>query len=179
MSVLIDKARTFATVAHAAVGQVRKYTGEPYINHPVAVARIVKKFGGTESMICAALLHDVVEDTQVSIDLVRAEFGDYIAALVSDLTDVSKPEDGNRAIRKAIDRDHSAAACAEAQTVKIADLIDNGKNIALHDPDFAPVFFREKELLLDILTKANSEIISAAWGVVEDYRAMASRKSVA
>lgn len=172
MSVLIDKARTFATVAHAAVGQVRKYTGEPYINHPVAVARIVKKFNGTESMICAALLHDVVEDTQVSIDLVRAEFGDYIAALVSDLTDVSKPEDGNRAIRKAIDRDHSAAACAEAQTVKVADLIDNGKNIAMHDPDFARVFFKEKALLLGVLTKADGEIKSAARHVIDTYQLM-------
>ena len=171
MTVLVDKARTFAKVAHAAVGQVRKYTGEPYIEHPIAVARIVRDFRGTESMICAALLHDVVEDTGVTLDLIRAEFGDYIASLVSDLTDVSKPEDGNRAVRKAIDRDHSAAACAEAQTVKIADLIDNGRNIAKHDPDFARVYFREKERLLDVLTKADTELVSVAWGVIEDYRA--------
>ena len=169
MSVLIDKALTVATIAHAAVGQVRKYTGEPYINHPIAVAHIVRKFHGTESMICAALLHDVVEDTEVTFDVLRNEFGDYIASLVADLTDVSKPEDGNRATRKAIDRDHSAAACAEAQTVKVADLIDNGKNIALHDPDFAKVFFKEKKLLLDVLTKADGEIISAARRVVEQY----------
>jgi (p)ppGpp synthase/HD superfamily hydrolase len=171
MNAIIDKARIVAKTAHGAIGQRRKYTGRPYFEHPVAVATIVRRFGGTESMICAALLHDVVEDTGITLDFIRKEFNNTIAGMVSDLTDVSKPEDGNRETRKAIDRAHSAAASAEAQTVKVADLIDNARNLSEHDPDFARVFFREKALLLDVLTKADSIVRDEAWRIVNAYRA--------
>ena len=123
MDNLILLARTFASRAHT--GQVRKYTGEPYIEHPIAVAETVRKHNGSKEMIAAALLHDVVEDTDVTLDEVRQEFGDAVANLVDDLTDVSKPEDGNRAFRKAIDRDHTAQASAAAMVIKAADLISN------------------------------------------------------
>ena len=103
---IITKAMIFATAAHEAVGQKRKYTGEPYIVHPAEVAMITIRLKGTPEMVAAAWLHDVVEDTQVSIDVVKMLFGDHVADLVGWLTDVSKPEDGNRAARKAIDRQH-------------------------------------------------------------------------
>lgn len=60
-------------------------------------------------MICAALLNDVVEDTPVRLPKIVMRFGRAVAVLVEALTDVSKPEDGNREIRKAMDRAHSAA----------------------------------------------------------------------
>ena len=69
---------------------------------------------------------DVVEDTPVSIKDIEDVFGPRVAALVSDLTDVSKPEDGNRATRKELDRQHTAKASPDAKTVKLADLISNG-----------------------------------------------------
>lgn len=170
MSAIIAKARIVAAAAHGAIGQRRKYTGRPYIEHPIEVARIVRRFGGSENMICAALLHDVVEDTGITLDFIRVEFGSYIAGMVSDLTDVSKPEHGNRAVRKAIDRAHSAAGSAEAQTVKVADLIDNARNISTHDSDFARVFFKEKTALLEVLTKADGTIKAEAWRVVDAHR---------
>ena len=111
---LLERARVFATAAHAAVGQTRKYTGEPYVVHPLEVANIVLSVGGTEAMVAAAMLHDVLEDTGVTFDLLEDEFGEEVAQLVLWLTDVSKPEDGNRSTRKALDRQHSAAAPAEA-----------------------------------------------------------------
>ena len=74
MTELETRARLFATAAHAAVGQLRKYTHEPYIVHPAEVASIVKTVAHTEAMIAAAWLHDTVEDTGVSIELIRAEF---------------------------------------------------------------------------------------------------------
>ena len=89
MSRLVEKALQFATAAHE--GQVRKYTGEPYINHPVEVMRIVKTVSDDPAMHAAALLHDVVEDTDVTIEDIVREFGDDVAQLVDDLTDVSKP----------------------------------------------------------------------------------------
>lgn len=162
MSIRIDaKARIFATAAHAAVGQVRKYTGEPYIRHPTEVVHILWQYGVLDvHVLAAAWLHDVVEDTQVTIDLIRAEFGDDIAGLVAGMTDVSRPEDGNRAARKAIDRAHMAKQSADCQNIKLADLISNTRSIVERDPQFAKVYLAEKRLLLDVMS---SEVHHGLW----------------
>lgn len=159
---LVERARIFATAAHAAVGQTRKYTGEPYVVHPIEVASIVENVGGSNAMIAAALLHDVLEDTGVTFDLLVEQFGSEVAELVLWLTDVSRPEDGNRSTRKALDRQHSAAAPADAQTVKVADLISNTRSIVAHDPGFAKTYLEEKRLLLDVLTKADPLLLTVA-----------------
>ena len=159
---LLERARVFATAAHAAVGQKRKYTGEPYVVHPLEVANIVISVGGTEAMVAAAMLHDVLEDTAVTFDLLEDEFGEEVAQLVLWLTDVSKPEDGNRSTRKALDRQHSAAAPAEAQTIKVADLISNSRTIVEFDPNFAKVYLEEKRQLLEMLTKADPTLLEQA-----------------
>lgn len=67
-------------------------------------------FAHTQEMIAAAYLHDVVEDTPVSIHEIREEIGPEVSELVDWLTDVSKPEDGNRRVRKELDRQHLAKA---------------------------------------------------------------------
>ncbi len=159
---MVERARVFATAAHAAVGQVRKYTFEPYIVHPAEVAKIVRDAGGTDTMIAAAWLHDTVEDTGVTIETIRAEFGVEVAELVGWLTDVSRPEHGNRAHRKALDRAHSAAAPAEAQTVKLADLIANTRSIMEHDAAFAKTYLEEKRLLLAVMTKGDAVLMAEA-----------------
>lgn len=153
------KALTFATAAHAAVGQLRKYTNEPYVVHPIEVAGIVSKVpGATDEMIAAAYLHDVVEDTGVTIELIRKEFGDEVATLVGWLTDVSRPEHGNRAQRKAIDRAHTAGAPAAAATIKLADLLSNTRSIVEHDEKFAKTYLAEKRLLLEVLKHGDPEL---------------------
>ena len=152
----------FATAAHAAVGQRRKYTDQPYIVHPARVATTVAKFGGTDDMIAAAYLHDVVEDTGVSIVDIQNMFGTDVALIVDGLTDVSKPEDGNRAERKAMDRDHSAAATYEAQFVKCADIIDNAHDIGDNDPSFNLVYRKEMLLLIEVLDKVKGTAIHYA-----------------
>jgi (p)ppGpp synthase/HD superfamily hydrolase len=159
---MVERARVFATAAHAAVGQVRKYTFEPYIVHPAEVAKIVRDAGGSEAMVAAAWLHDTVEDTGVTIETIRAEFGVEVAELVGWLTDVSRPEHGNRAHRKALDRAHSAAAPAEAQTVKLADLIANTRSIMAHDEAFAKTYLEEKRLLLAVMTKGDATLMAEA-----------------
>jgi (p)ppGpp synthase/HD superfamily hydrolase len=158
----VERAKVFATAAHAAVGQTRKYTGEPYVVHPMEVASLVESVGGTEAMVAAALLHDVLEDTGVTVDVLEEQFGSEVADLVLWLTDVSKPDDGNRSTRKALDRQHSAAAPAAAQTVKVADLISNTRSIVAHDPDFAKVYLEEKRLLLEVLTRADPTLLTMA-----------------
>ena len=162
----VERARVFATAAHAAVGQVRKYTFEPYIVHPTEVASIVATVPHTNEMLAAAYLHDTVEDTGVSIVDIQVEFGNEVASLVGWLTDVSKPEQGNRAVRKAIDREHTAMAPAAAQTVKLADLIANSRSILAHDPAFAKVYLEEKRMLLEVLTRGDATLMAQARRIV-------------
>jgi (p)ppGpp synthase/HD superfamily hydrolase len=153
---VVRKAQVYAMAAHAAVGQRRKYTNEPYIVHPAEVAKIVASVpGSTPDMVAAAWLHDVVEDTGCTYNDIHMGFGTDIATLVGWLTDVSKPEDGNRAVRKAIDREHTAAAPAEAQTIKLADLISNTRSIMAHDPKFAVTYLEEKRALLAVMTRGD------------------------
>ena len=84
---LITKAFNFARQAHKGV---RRHSGEPYIMHPLAVARIVcKEIGLGSTSICAALLHDVVEDTDYTVEDIRNLFGDKIAEIVNGLTKIS------------------------------------------------------------------------------------------
>jgi (p)ppGpp synthase/HD superfamily hydrolase len=149
------RALEFAKAAHESVDQRRKYTHEPYIVHPIAVAELVKSVDHTPEMVAAALLHDVVEDTPVSLQTIRTEFGPVVADLVDWLTDISRPEDGNRRKRKRIDLEHSAKAPPAAKTIKLADLIDNTRTIARHDPGFWKVFRREKHELLKVLTEGD------------------------
>lgn len=165
---IVEKARVFATAAHAAVGQVRKYTGEPYTVHLDEVATIVKSVKHTDAMIAAAYLHDTVEDTEVTFDLIEQEFGMHIADQVRWLTDISTPEMGNRAYRKAMDRAYISNASHEAQTVKLADLISNTRSIVKHDRRFARVYLEEKRLLLEVLTHGDSSLRDMAVDLLKE-----------
>ncbi len=149
----VQRAMDFAADAH--MHQKRKYSGRPYIEHPLAVARMVRRFDHDEDMIIAALLHDTVEDTSVTLIDIRQAFGTGVAALVSDLTDVSGPTDGNRRTRKNKDLLHTAAALPRAKTVKLMDLVHNSVSIVRHDTDFAPVFLDEMQRMLDVLQDAS------------------------
>jgi (p)ppGpp synthase/HD superfamily hydrolase len=164
---LVQRAKDYAAEAHE--GQERKYTGVPYIIHPIEVMGIVMSVEHDDAMLAAALLHDVVEDTDVTIEEVEAEFGTDVAGLVSDLTDVSNPEDGNRKLRKALDREHSAKSSARAQTIKLADLISNSMDIVKHDPTFAKLYMQEKLLLLGVLTRGNQILLARALRLTADY----------
>ena len=165
---MVVESKMFATAAHAAVGQKRKYSGDDYIVHPQRVAAIVERHGGSDEMVAAAWLHDTVEDTDVTLELITKTFGYEIASIVEGLTDVSLPSDGNRATRKSIDRMHSASASTEAQFVKCADIIDNSWDIAENDLSFAKVYKSEVFLLLNAMTKVkHTEIWEQAMQSVE------------
>ena len=166
---VVKRALAFAAKAHE--GQYRKYSNgtEPYITHPVTVAGLVAGTGTTARVVAAALLHDVVEDCHVKIHTLFGEFGQDVANLVYWLTDASLGHPGNRATRKAIDRGHIAKAPGDAQTIKLADLIDNTSSIVAHDPDFAKVYMKEKRELLKVLTAGDPRLLSIAHTIVDDY----------
>ena len=164
----LHRAVHLATLWHA--GQDRKYSLVPYIVHPLRVMSIVRSVSDDEAMLCAAVLHDVVEDTLATEHDVRREFGDEVADLVMWLTDVSVPEDGNRAARKDIDLQHTANASPDAQTIKLADLIDNTTSITGADPHFAVVYMAEKERLLEVLDKGHPELQARAQVLLREFQ---------
>ena len=96
---IIERAFKFANEAHRGI---RRRSGEPYILHPIAVARIVsQEIGLGSTSICAALLHDVVEDTEYTVEDIENLFGKKIASIVSGLTKISGGIFGDQASAQA------------------------------------------------------------------------------
>lgn len=162
MSDLVERASDYATRAHQRIDQRRKYSKQPYHVHLQAVARLVASVTGDQETIAAAWLHDTVEDTPATLEDIEEQFGHSVAELVEELTDVSKPSDGNRAKRKAIDRNYIAQASPRAKTVKLADLIDNCRDITKHDRRFAKVYLVEMGALLEVLGDGDETLYQQA-----------------
>ena len=127
---LITKAFNFARQAHKGV---RRHSGEPYIMHPLAVARIVcKEIGLGSTSICAALLHDVVEDTDYTIEDIRNLFGDKIAGIVDGLTKISGGVFGAHASQQAENFKKLLLTMSEdirVILIKIADRLHNMRTL--------------------------------------------------
>lgn len=157
------RAMMFSREAHKA--QVRKYTGNPYVDHLGEVAGIVStvsmdtELAHTELVVSVAWLHDSIEDQGVTADTLREQFGSVVTMGVLLLSDL---ETGNRAERKAASRARLAAAPGWVQTIKCADLISNTSSIVKHDPKFAVTYLEEKRLLLDVMTKADPRLLALA-----------------
>lgn len=154
---ILSKAVKLATVWHE--GQIRKYTREPYITHPLAVASELMALGFDEEVLAAAVLHDTVEDCGVTHEKIEAEFGPWVSRLVWEVTDASKPEDGNRAARKRLDLEHLKLASFEGKSIKLADIKQNVPSILLHDPNFGPVYLREKSESLEVLRDGHPKLV--------------------
>lgn len=167
MSQPIQRAMTFCMAAHS--DHPRKYTDEPYWKHCAEVAALVATApGATDEMIAAAWLHDTVEDTDTTPDTIKDQFGEEVARLVEGLSDVSVPEDGDRAVRKAIDRKHLQGTCGHTHTIKMADLISNTSSILTHDRGFGRTYLSEKRLLLGVVTRGDPTLTKMAWEILKE-----------
>ena len=155
MSRLVFEAMSFARQIHK--DQVRKYTGNPYVDHLAEVAGITAASTFTDEPIhlATAWLHDCMEDQAVPYEQLKREFGSPVANGVRWLSDL---ETGNRAERKAASRVRLAQAPGWVQTIKCADLISNTSSIVMHDPKFAKVYLAEKRALLEVMTKADPRL---------------------
>lgn len=151
---IIRLGRIIQIAREAHEGQTRKYTGEPYINHPIRVAQMVRKRMGTDAQIAAAILHDTLEDTDLSPGSIRQWGGDEVLDLVVELTDVFTAESHpylNRPDRKALECRRLATISPNAKMIKLCDLIDNTNDIVTNDPKFAIVYLREKADALEAM----------------------------
>ena len=128
---LLDRAIIFAVRAHA--GTERRGKGFPYIVHPMEAVEIVATMTPDQELLAAAALHDTVEDTDVTVDQLRAEFGDRIADLVAAESDafvegVSDEDSWHARKQAAIDR--LARAPHDAKMVALGDKLSNMRAIA-------------------------------------------------
>lgn len=138
MGALVEHAKLWGAIKHK--GQTRKYTGEAYFTHCEAVAELVEDFyvnvlktSAPEEVIAAAFLHDVVEDTDATFDMVMDICGEETTRLIYYLT---KPPAfaGNRAHRKLIYNSKLALAPEAAQIIKFFDMLHNHSSIKEYDP---------------------------------------------
>ncbi|MEO6988307.1 MAG: bifunctional (p)ppGpp synthetase/guanosine-3',5'-bis(diphosphate) 3'-pyrophosphohydrolase [Aquihabitans sp.] len=124
--VLISKAYELASKAHA--GQTRR-SGEPYVHHPLSVARIVADLGLDDITIAAALLHDSVEDTGVTLDQLRDQFGEEVARIVDGVTKLERVQFDSKAAQQAASMRKMLVAMAKDLRVLIIKLADRLHNM--------------------------------------------------
>jgi (p)ppGpp synthase/HD superfamily hydrolase len=141
-----------ATAHHAGIE--RKYTGEAYITHPIAVAEILLSARIVDqNVLAAALLHDCLEDKNargflMNENVIREHCGEKVLRWVKLLTNT---ETGNRALRKQGAQIRIATAPAEVRCIKLADIIHNCSGISDHDPRFAETYLGEKRAMVQAM----------------------------
>lgn len=164
-------------------GQRRKYSGAHYEVHPIQVAKMVALSKHNDPItIAVALLHDVVEDTHKGLGDIREAFGkkfgddvaSQIVAGVYEVTDVSQLSDGNRKVRKDIDKEHAWRATPERQTVKLADIKSNMPSIVANDPGFARKWVQEKADVLPGLKDGDEQLFQDVSAMIEKFFARQS-----
>jgi len=137
----LERALRWAAVCH--VGQTRRGSGAPYIEHPVGVAMILDRIGFGEDVVIAGLLHDVVEDTGATLAEVRERFGAAVAELVRHGSEVKIDDQGRQRSWPDRKRDHLAAlagAPTAAKGVVLADKLHNLVSIACDLREALPVW---------------------------------------
>ena len=119
---LLFKALTFSAEKHTK--QRRKdIDNTPYINHPISLANILaQRWVIDENVLCAAILHDTIEDTETTVEELQEHFGEKITSIVLEVTDDKSLE---KSVRKQKQVEHAASISHEAQLVKLADKIAN------------------------------------------------------
>src|SRR3954466_16211653 len=129
--------RAYETAREAHRSQLRS-SGESYINHPLAVARIVADIGLDEISVAAALLHDAVEDTEITLADVEADFGNEVAAIVDGVTKLERIQFDSREAQQAATMRKMLVAMARdlrVLVIKLADRLHNMRTIAAMPTD--------------------------------------------
>jgi len=162
---LLSEAILFAVEAHK--NQFRKYDNSAYIKHPLAVMGMMTEFTQNPKILAACVLHDTVEDCKdVTIEVIHERFGEEVAGFVYYSTEKSQKSDGNRGVRKEIDRRHYAKGPYVSQDIKGLDMIENIPSIVLFNKEFSITYMDEKIQLLGVLEKCNPIIKCRALSLI-------------
>lgn len=173
MSPIRLEALSFATERHGE--QRRKYTDELYINHPIRVAYLVNNYDSyhtetSDTNVCAALLHDVLEDTDTTLRELVDNFGHPIANMVFALSKPAYLPGYSRAHGKSWERKRLMGCTSDVQTIKMADMIDNTHDIdKFDDPGKARQYMVEQRELFKALTKADTGLRSRMHIQLREY----------
>jgi GTP pyrophosphokinase len=163
----VIKAYNFAKKAHE--GQTRKFSSLPYFVHPKAVARFLEQLNCDEDLIVVALLHDVIEDCEVSVETLIKEFGTRIAIMVnslsSDKVEQKKKGKKNYLLEKMLNMTN------DELTVKLADRYHNVLFLeedctSKEQMSFVVWYYRETEFLLDNLLAKNGDFLISIHKVI-------------
>jgi hypothetical protein len=162
------QASAFAFAVERHMGEVRKYTGEAYVCHTLAVARLVWLVTpDDDEAIAAALMHDLIEHGKTDFRELRERFGFMVATYVGDLSnDESKP----RKLRKAEAELRIARALPPVQTIKLADILHNENGISLYEGEFADTWFAEARRMWVACSRGHPRLLHAAWFRLEAFR---------
>jgi len=167
---LITKSAMFSAQAHK---DQQRASMDPYFLHPARVAHKVSNYTSDADIISAAYLHDVVEDTEVSIEQIETEFGMAVSSLVEMVTNPSEKNEHrykSREERKEIDRNHIRRASKDAKLIKLADRIDNLQEIGEETSSFAEVYIKESMKLANVLSGVNKELHHELTSTINDLR---------
>ncbi|MEU0435673.1 HD domain-containing protein [Streptomyces sp. NPDC006290] len=127
--------RAYVLAESSHRGQMRK-SGEPYITHPLAVTLILAELGAETTTLTASLLHDTVEDTEVTLDQVRAEFGDEVCYLVDGVTKLEKVDYGAAAEPETFRKMLVATGNdVRVMSIKLADRLHNMRTLGVMRPE--------------------------------------------
>jgi (p)ppGpp synthase/HD superfamily hydrolase len=152
LAATLQDVRDFALVKHE--GQVRKHDKQLYIAHLDGVVAILKEHGyKTPEIVAAAFLHDTLEKTDTQLEELIEKFGPSVAELVFWLTD---SENGSKEARTLQAAWRLSRAPWNAKLIKLADIIDNGTAVVMHNPEFGPTFLDEKRLQLKKMAEVES-----------------------
>jgi len=172
----LDKKQTdlleFVKLKHG--NQVRKYTGEPYWTHPLAVAELAYRYCPAHLVIEISLCHDLFEDTDCDFDSLYKKLIEIgynageaygICTSTKELTDKFTKEDFphlNREKRKQLEANRLGTTGWFTQSIKCADLIENSKSILENDPKFAVIYLIEKNWTVQKLVNAQPDLLKLA-----------------
>jgi (p)ppGpp synthase/HD superfamily hydrolase len=160
------RARAFAAEAYEDQGE---------LEHPLEVARLVRSAGSRDEVVAAAVLHDLIEDTDVSIGEIAAEFGSAVAAMVSTMTE-DESISGYTA-RKQEHRERACAAGPEASLIFVADKLSNARRMgrAQKSPDARKIGHYASTLELMRETQPDLALLDVLAGELEALRASLQR----
>lgn len=161
---ILGRVTEFADQAHGS--QMRKYTNQRYIVHPMEVMHICAEITDALPLLSASLLHDVLEDTEIN----EREIMTFLQTLMStsdaqitldrviDLTDIYTKvayPNMNRRSRKEQEHQRLSQVHPDSQTIKYADIISNSIDITANEPEFAIVYLKEMRALLKVMDKGD------------------------